>query len=204
MSGSRDQSPGVLDDAQILDLVRRDDWMMAVLRAAKDYGLPDWMIGAGFIRNKVWDQLHGVTRDMVLTSDIDLIYFDPEDLSTATERDHDRRLSMRLDVPWSVKNQARMHLKNNRPAPYENSTAALADWIETPTCIALHLDQQESLSLIAPHGIDDLIHLIVRPVSDIPERRAIYRRRIAVKNWTRQWPRLTILDGGRAGRADNE
>lgn len=40
-------------------LVRGDDWMMRVLRAADMVALPDLWIGAGFLRNAVWDWLSG-------------------------------------------------------------------------------------------------------------------------------------------------
>ncbi len=195
LSGSKNQQTGLLTKSRILELVKGDPWMMAVLEAAQDYSLPDWMIGAGFVRNKVWDYLHGIEREAVLTSDIDLIYYDPHDLFPETEKEHNSRLSELFNADWSAKNQARMHIKNNRSHSYKNSEEALADWIETPTCVAVRLDQNGKLQLIAPHGIEDLIRLIVRPASDIPERREIYRRRVSEKNWIRNWPQLTILEG---------
>ena len=67
-----------MNDGEILDLIRADPWMIRVLGAAAALGLPDWMIGAGFVRNKVWDHLHGFANAEVRTADIDLIYFDPE------------------------------------------------------------------------------------------------------------------------------
>ncbi len=71
---------------QLLDLIRADPWMMRILRAAAALDLPEWMIGAGFVRNKVWDHLHGFANAEVQTADIDLIYFDPVDVRRARER----------------------------------------------------------------------------------------------------------------------
>ena len=34
--------------------------MMNVLNEANKLNLPDWVIGAGFLRNKVWDYLHDI------------------------------------------------------------------------------------------------------------------------------------------------
>ena len=42
-----------MTEKDILDLIKRDKWMMDVLRVAEKLNLPDWIIGAGFIRNKV-------------------------------------------------------------------------------------------------------------------------------------------------------
>ena len=44
------------------------------------------MIGEGLIRNKARDHLHGYSRRRIVTTDIDLIYFDPHDLAKETEK----------------------------------------------------------------------------------------------------------------------
>lgn len=103
-------------------------WMDA-LAAARRLALPDWMIGAGFVRNKVWGHLHGFTRDTVPAADIDFIYFDPTDLSKETEQQYDARLRRLFPADWQTKNQARMHKKHWRSSPYKNLEDALADWI---------------------------------------------------------------------------
>jgi len=46
-------------EADILALIRDDPWMMAVLQAVRQQQLPDCWVGAGFVRRKVWDTLHG-------------------------------------------------------------------------------------------------------------------------------------------------
>ena len=55
---------------QILTLIGSDAWAMEMLRLARRLGLPDWAIGAGFVRSLVWDHLCGFERRMPL-SDID-------------------------------------------------------------------------------------------------------------------------------------
>ncbi len=40
-------------ESDLAELVRDDEWMMRVLRCADSVGLPDWWIGAGFLRNAV-------------------------------------------------------------------------------------------------------------------------------------------------------
>jgi hypothetical protein len=51
-----------MNEEVILKLIENDPWMMEVLMTASDANLPDWMIGAGFVRNKVWDYLHGYSN----------------------------------------------------------------------------------------------------------------------------------------------
>ncbi len=179
-----------MTEDDILDLIRKDEWMMTVLRAARSLELPDWVIGAGFVRNKVWDHLHGYTERTPL-ADIDLIYFDPSDISEDREKVYDRKLRELVDTSWSTKNQARMHTVNGNE-PFTSSEDGLAHWIETPTCTGVKLLEDDSLQLIVPHGIDDLVNLRVRPTN--PERdSALFQERVTKKRWKELWPKLEIL-----------
>jgi uncharacterized protein len=69
---------------QLKTLARGSDWFMAGLHAAQSLDLPPWCIGAGAVRNLVWDALHGHARPSAL-ADVDLAYFDASDVSA--ERD---------------------------------------------------------------------------------------------------------------------
>ena len=152
-----------MDKASLLKLIYDDSWMMQVLHTAHTLNLPDWMIGAGFVRNKVWDHLHGFKNAEVPTDDIDLIYFDPDDLTKQTEQKYDAQLASMMDINWATKNQARMHIKHNRTKQFLNTEEALSEWVEVATCVAVRLDKNNQLLLFAPHGLDDLFNLTVRP-----------------------------------------
>lgn len=194
-----------MNEEVILKLIEKDPWMMEVLATASDANLPDWMIGAGFVRNKVWDYLHGYSNKEVPTSDIDLVYFDPAELSEDTEKEIDRRLKEKLNINWSAKNQARMHLKHGRGVPYKNSEEALSEWVETPTCVAVRLEKDDTLKLFAPHGIDDLVNLVVRPTPSFENDLETFWNRVKSKNWEKKWPKLVIVtEQGRISRAENK
>ncbi len=181
-------------DTDILALVAADAWMMAALGAVAELGLPDAWIGAGFLRGAVWDRLHGYASRTPL-DDIDVVTFDPEALDPAAEVALETRLGERLPgLPWSVKNQARMHLRNG-DAPYRDSADALAHWLETPTAVALRLNQAGGLELLAPLGTEDLLGLVVRPTPHArahAHRLAAYRARLEKKNWPAKWPKLRV------------
>ena len=165
--------------------------MMHVLRIARDARLPDWMIGAGFVRNKIWDVLHEYFERTPL-ADVDLIYFDPKNKEETTERAIEQRLREKdATVPWSVKNQARMHVKNG-DSPYSNSTDALSRWVETPTCVAVRLEDNDRLTLIAPHGIRDLVSLEVRMSPGYSRDPQHYTERVKTKRWEARWQKLKI------------
>ena len=182
----------------ILRLVAADEWRVAALRAVRALGLPDCWIGAGFVRALVWDHLHGY-REPTPLDDVDVIYFDASDTTRESERRHEERLAAlwpegRPPVPWSVKNQARMHARNG-DAPYGDTADALRHWLETPTAVALRMGGNGRLELLAPLGLDDLLAMRIAPTPHaLAARLPAYRERIAAKPWTRQWPRLEIVD----------
>lgn len=168
--------------------------MMQILRTARTLDLPDWWIGAGFVRNKVWDVLHEYTKPTPL-KDIDVVYFDPHTLDESREKEHDAALrKLHPNVIWSTKNQARMHLHPTHlgEAPYRDSRDALARWIETATCIAIRLNDQDELIIAAPYGLDDLFSLIVRPIP-LYRDLTVFHQRYSSKGWLKTWPRLTVV-----------
>lgn len=164
--------------------------MIQILALAAALDLPDSWIGAGFLRNALWDALHDRPWSAG-DGDVDLIYFDPGNLDPATEKAHEALLRERApDIIWSVKNQARMHLRNNDP-PYRDSCDAMAHWPETCTAVAVRL-RAGAIELSAPYGFDDLLALRLRPTPAGLRKRAAFDARIQEKNWLRRWPRLHL------------
>src|SRR5579872_4590379 len=106
-----------MTEEDILQIIQQDSWMMEILETVKKLSLPDWWIGAGFVRSKVWDTLHEYkTRTPI--PDIDVIYFDSDDFSTKEtklfttkeEKKYEKLLKKQHPhLNWSVTNQARMH-----------------------------------------------------------------------------------------------
>src|SRR5699024_1735088 len=123
------------------------------------------------------------------------IYFDDTNIDEAAEKEWESCLKqMAPDIPWSVKNQARMHITNN-VAPYTSSTNAMSKFPETATALGVKLDESDNLVMAAPCGIKDVIHLEVKPTKYFMESNArmeIYRDRVKKKNWSRIWCGLKI------------
>jgi hypothetical protein len=177
--------------AALAQWIAADAWMMDVLRCVARLGLPDWWIGAGFVRRMAWDRLTRRAQPTPL-ADIDVLYFDRRDRSRRREADLERRLRLRRPgLPWSVKNQARMH-RGKGEKPYRDSVAALRSWLETPTCVAVTLARDGRLRIAAPCGLADLFALRLQPTAAGRRRHASFRRRLAGKPWLRQWPELRL------------
>ncbi len=172
-------------------LIKMDEGMMEILRIVSSLQLPDWWIGAGFVRNKVWDQLHGYTKRTPL-NDIDVIYFDPINLNEKDEKRIGQRLKkLRPNLPWSVKNQARMAIVRG-DGPYKNAEEGLSRWVETATCIGVRMENGK-LTLATPLGIDDLVRLILRPNRKANVSINVFYKRIKEKQWLNLWPKLTVI-----------
>ncbi|HSG90868.1 MAG TPA: nucleotidyltransferase family protein, partial [Pseudomonadales bacterium] len=131
---------------------------MAVLRAVRRLRLPDAAVGAGFVRSAVWDGAHGFEVPTPL-DDVDVLYFDARNRSRSQEACIEKALSRRLPgVPFSVRNQARMHRRNG-DAPYRGTADAMRFWLETATCVAVRLRRDGGLDVLAPCGLGDLLGL---------------------------------------------
>lgn len=170
-------------------LISSDPWMMQVLQVAETLQLPQWMIGAGFVRSKVWDTLSGFEH--VHGTDVDLIYFDPSDVNEETEKKYDALLRRQFDLDWSTKNQARMHVMKGLE-PYTSSEDGMAHWTETATAVAVKIENG-NIVLIAPYGIDDLVNMVVRSCPKWPAGEMLMLQRVADKRWLEKWPKLKVV-----------
>lgn len=181
----------ILRVEDIVRLIEADGWRMRILQAVSTIALPDCWIGAGFVRNLVWDVLHDFPEPTPL-NDVDVLYFDKRDIGRENERRHESVLARAMPgVPWSVRNQARMHLRNG-DAPYRSVADAMLYWAETATSVAVRRNPAGGLELIAAHGIGDLVDLVVRPTPRFAGKIHVYRARMQEKNWPAIWPRLNV------------
>ncbi|NMH64534.1 nucleotidyltransferase family protein [Shewanella salipaludis] len=194
-------------EARLLHWLGRDEArllaLMATRQLASEEGLADWLLTAGFVRDLVWDNLHGYPASSL--NDIDFIYFCAKD----TSRERDARLEARLrllapEYPWSVKNQARMHLRN-ADRPYRSTEDAMGFWPEQETAVgvalredmatplnetgtaALDPAQVRLVSVFGWHGVFSL-QLTANGRRD----RAVFEQRLQAKGWLARYPQLRL------------
>jgi uncharacterized protein len=192
--------PPVSDDlrSRLVEIVRSSPITMRALRAARMVDPPDWLIGAGVIRNLVWDHLHAFDRPTP-PKDVDLVFFDPARLDEEHEEAVRRELTrLAPDIPWDVKNQAAVHLWYPRVfgvevEPLTSAADAVGTWPETATSVAVRLLPDERIDVIAPCGLEDLFGLVCRRN---PRRVTVaeYRRRVEAKRIRERWPRVRVVD----------
>ena len=171
---------------------------MDALRAGREVAAPAWVVGAGAIRDLVFEHLHG--RRAAPPRDIDHAFFDPADLSVEREcRIESELRSLCPELPFEARNQARVHLWyrdhfGRSIEPYRSIEHAVSTWPETATAVAARLLAGDEIELIAPLGLDDLFDGVLRcnPVQATPE---IFHRRLARRpDLATVWPRVRVID----------
>ncbi|GGF95069.1 nucleotidyltransferase family protein [Paenibacillus aceti] len=177
-------------ETRLVQYLSQDEQIIHDLQLVRQLGLPQCYVAAGYIRNYVWDRLHGY-ENRGTYSDIDVIYYDPQNISE--ERDWQLENELRSSAgndKWSVKNQARMHIRNGAE-PYLSTLDAVRRWPETATAVGAMLDPEDQIVILAPHGLDDLFNMIVTR-SPYFEDREYYLERVRQKEWHLLWSLLTF------------
>lgn len=57
--------------------------------------------------------------------------------------------------------------------------------------IGVRLNKKGEVEIIAPYGIEDLVNLIIRPITNTDL--SIFRERVTNKRWLTKWPLLKVL-----------
>jgi uncharacterized protein len=178
------------NEEDIVRFLENQPLIYSLLEVVSKLKIDNCWIGAGLIRNAIWDHLHHFPITLHASSDIDVIYFDRDNCDPKTDRQIEGRLlKMNPALPWSVRNQARMHTSNN-DSEYSSINDALIHWPETATAIAARLYNNQ-IEILAPHGVQDLLNLKIRPSPAFSHKTEIYEKRQRSKKWRQIWPKLT-------------
>jgi uncharacterized protein len=176
-------------------LLRRNRHIAAILDQVDAICLPDWHLCAGCVAQTVWNIAFDRPPEAGI-KDIDIVYFDPTDMTAEGETAHEARLHRHFaGLPaLDVKNQARVHTWYARVfgyeiAPYTSVADAIASFPTTATAVGVHIVDGR-FDICAPFALDDLLGLIVRP-NKRQITRAIYDAKVA--RWRVIWPDLRIV-----------
>lgn len=157
--------------------------------------LPNAWVGAGIIFQNVWNVIHGYELNTHI-KDIDVLYWDENDLTWASENNYIGSLTESLsdiNIPIDVKNIARVHLwyEERFGIPkerYHSVQESISTWPVIGACMAMRMNQGR-LEFIAPFGFQDMFSLRVR-ANKVLVNQTIYEGK-AIK-WKEQWPKLSI------------
>ena len=186
-------------EAELAAIVRADAGLMHVLTTVRALDLPDWRLVSGAVYQAVWNARTGRPAGYGV-KDYDLAYFDASDLSYEAEDVVIKRVAAAFDEPFSsqveVRNQARVHLwfqnRFGEPyAPLSSTDEALGRFVAPTFAVGVRLEADDSLSIAAPFGLDDVFDLTIRPNPNRPVARGWAK---AVDSARARWPELTVIE----------
>ena len=182
---------------QLANELQKSQLLAPVFQDWECIELPDCWLVAGSVAQSVWNNRFGMPQRFGV-SDVDIVYFDAEDLSVETENSHAERIRQHFkDLPvWiDVKNEARVHIwyedKFGYPiAQYQSVKAAISTFPTTATAVGVRPISDE-LEVYAPFGLDDLIGGIVR-ANKAQITKEIFETK--VDKWLQAWPDLEVIN----------
>ncbi|CVI64251.1 MULTISPECIES: nucleotidyltransferase family protein [Agrobacterium] len=181
---------------ELESIVLASPLLAPIIDAWNTLALPDSWIAAGAIAQTIWNHKFGLPPAHGV-ADVDIIYFDPHDLTETGEAEHATRIrSILTDLPVriDVKNEARVHIWyenkfGHRIVPYSSSTDAIESFPTTATAIGLR-PERGRLQINAPFGLNDLMTGIVRP-NKRQISQEIYKAK--VERWIAIWSDLSVI-----------
>jgi hypothetical protein len=185
-------------EQRLVEIVRADPGLMHVLRGVRDQALPDWRVFSGAVYQSVWNALTGRPAGYGVR-DYDVGYFDP-DTSWDAEDIVIKRVAAAFDEPFrstvEVRNQARVPLwfPAHFGEPYEPLSAtdeALERFVAPAFAVGVRLERDDSISVAAPLGLEDIFALMLRPN---PNRGVARDWARVIERARARWPELTVIE----------
>ena len=165
----------VKNEHEILEAFRENPDMMAILTIIRNLALKDSWLAAGSVRNFIWNLLSDKSP-FDHETDVDVIFFDPD-----------------ISYEETVSLESKLHSPHT--VPYTSSRDAMSKYPERCTAIGLRLNEDSTLELFAPYGLEDILKFQVHPTPHFLEnedRMKLYQTRLSKKNWQEKWKNLTF------------
>ncbi|MGM0124314.1 hypothetical protein IGI37_001691 [Enterococcus sp. AZ194] len=184
-----------MNEEELKQVIATNNRLREILNIVNELNLTDCWLCAGTIRNFIWNYLSG-ENELDQSNDVDVVFYDPSISYEETVRLEAKLKTKYPEFQWELKNEVYMHSHNPGTTPYTSSMDALSKFPETCTAIAVAL-RDDKINLLAPYGISDMVNFVVRATPFFKEstaRMAIYRQRVAKKNWQKRWSKIQVLD----------
>ena len=178
-------------------IVRNDPDLMRLLGQLRMLRLPQWRLVAGCLYQTAWNVITGRPRGTGIR-DYDLIYFDATDLSWEAEDAVIRRVAAATadcPAPVEARNQARVHVWFERRfgaqyPPLLCADDALSRYASVVHAVGVRLQDDDTLDIAAPFGLDDLFAMVIRPnraLDNAVSHSSKAARSVAL------WPQVTVI-----------
>jgi hypothetical protein len=185
-----------MDHASLVETILCNPVNRAIQERLPALGLADAWLVAGAVVQTVWNVRTGRSPDYGIR-DYDIFYFD-RDTSLAAEDAAIRRVTAAMsDLCDRIepRNQARVHVwyPQEFHAPYpplRRATEGIDRFLARVSQVGVQWTEA-GWTVYAPHGLDDIATMVVRPNPSANFRAAAYDAKAA--RWKMRWPELTIV-----------
>ncbi len=185
-------------EQRLIEIVRNYPDLMHVMTAVRSLDLPDWLIFSGSVYQSVWNAQTGREPGYGV-NDFDLGYFDT-DTSWDAEDVVIKRVAAAFDEPLrsrvEARNQCRVPIwfRSKFGEDYDSiacTAEALPRFVAPAFAVGVRLEADDSITIVAPFGLEDAFDLVVRPNPDRPLAKDWAK--IATKIKTR-WPEVSVAE----------
>jgi hypothetical protein len=166
-----------------------------ILQRLPAIGVADAWLVSGALFQTAWNVRTGRAAQYGI-KDYDIFYFDPDTSYEAEDAVIRKARALFADVKADieVRNQARVHLwyEEKFGAHYPPLTRS-TDGIDRFLMHAAQIGVRRSgtgFSIYAPHGLDDIAQMVVRPNRTANFSAALYWKK--AERWKALWPEMTI------------
>jgi uncharacterized protein len=192
-----------MDEGLLIEAVLGNRVNKILLERLPALGLADVWLVSGSVFQTVWNALTGRAPDYGI-KDYDVFYFDADTSWNAEDAviRHVAAAVSDLGVSVEVRNQARVHLWYRNKfgiayPPLQRATEGVDRFLTLAAQIGIR-QAQGNHEVYAPHGLDDLSTLTVRPNLCPNFSADFYEAKAAA--WKARWPELTVLAAANVGR----
>ncbi|MBN8648690.1 MAG: nucleotidyltransferase family protein [Caulobacterales bacterium] len=184
-------------ESRLIDIIKNSNRIMTILKACRDARLPEWRLVSGAIYGTVFNKLTSRDPDYGI-KDYDIAYYDPDNSYQAEDlwiKKIDAALPENLRPLVEVRNQARVHLwfEQKFGAPYpplKNTDESLERYLCYAHAVAIRLENDDTISIAAPFGLDDVFNMVMRPNPNRGQTENRLAKSLSIKE---RWPEVTII-----------
>ncbi len=183
-----------------ISILKQNNDLMVILDYIYTLELPNFYIAAGSIFQTIWNYYDNKPLNFGI-KDIDIIYYDSNNLSKESEKELEDRIinyfdKIGLKYEFDIHNEARMHLwkkdnENKAINQYKNSEDAINQWIATVQAVGI-TKEKDKIKVYAPYGLSDIFSKTIRPIKHKANSKELYDKKAA--SWNNRFDNLTIIE----------
>lgn len=176
-----------------LEILSDQPMVAASIDASIKADLPNWCIVGGLIRDFAWGKIFNRS---VLPRDIDLIYFNDNDLSAETDWEIESVLQRTSGLPFRVRNQARMHTFNAEEK-YSSVVDAMSKFPTTVSAIGITSNPSREPVIFSVFGYSALFDptFQITPHFMSKNRYADFFKYLERNNLRQRWAEVPVKTG---------